>query len=96
MALREGCNRFKIQKDKIAHRLINNEVVILHLERGLYFSLNKTATFIWKLIEQGRDLGQMSEAFAKRFECKEAEAIKDVNVLIGDLEKEGLIDKIKK
>ncbi len=87
---------FKINKDKIAYRLIEGEAIILNLVSGFYYSLNKTGTLIWQLIENGKNLKEIAPYLAKEFNVKEEELKRDIKALIIDLEKEGLIEKGKK
>lgn len=39
--------KFKIA-DNIAHRTLENEVVVLNLKNGLYYVLNETASRMWE------------------------------------------------
>jgi hypothetical protein len=94
--LRQESFHFRINKGKIAYRLINKEAVILSLENGVYYSLNQSGTLIWQLIASGKNLEQIWEDLAKRFEASGTVIKKDANVLISELIKEGLIEKIKK
>jgi len=87
---------FKINKGKIAYRIINSEAVILNLDNGIYYSLNKTGALIWQLIEKGNDLEEISGHLAEKFDAKEEVVKKDIKALIVDLAKENLIEKISK
>ncbi len=96
MAEREEKLRFKINKDKVTYRIINKEVVILHLQRGFYYSLNKTGSLVWELIKKGEDLEHVHEILAKKFNQKKDVVKRDVCSLLKQLEKEALIEKSKK
>ena len=49
----DGESRFRINKPKVIHEDFGGEVVIIHFDTGRYYSLNKTASFIWQLIDGG-------------------------------------------
>ncbi|MEW6170011.1 MAG: PqqD family protein [Candidatus Omnitrophota bacterium] len=85
---------FKINKAKVSYRLINQEAVVLHLERGFYYSLNKTGTLIWQFIEQQRSLGEIIEYLGSKLEIGAEELKNDAISLLCDLEKEELILKM--
>lgn len=88
--------KFTINKEKVSYRFINDEAVILHLEKGFYYSLNKTGSLIWQLIERGKNIKEIIQHLSKEFNLKEKDLSQDVASLIADMEKEGLIDSAGK
>jgi hypothetical protein len=69
--------------------------VILHLERKFYFTLNQTAVFVFKALNDVEQ--QTPEALAKRlsevFEVDEATAAADVMALLDELLSEGVVER---
>jgi Coenzyme PQQ synthesis protein D (PqqD) len=41
---------FRVNTDKVAWRVVDGEVVLLHADSSAYFGLNATATYIWQAI----------------------------------------------
>jgi hypothetical protein len=44
---------FTIRGPQVVHEIIDGEVVIVNLDKGLYFSAEATAAWLWSLITQG-------------------------------------------
>lgn len=48
-------------KREISFDLIDGEVILIHLKTGFYFNLEKTGTWVWSLIADGAEVGQILE-----------------------------------
>ena len=81
---------FNINKN-IAHEIIDGEAIIVNLENGNYYSLDKTGADLWDFVENGLDVLEVIEALAQRYEGSGAEMENSVRQLLADMEKEGLI-----
>lgn len=85
--------RYKINKDKVASRIINGEAVLLNLDNGFYYSLNKTGSEVWQCLQEGKNTDEIIALLEKTYSQDEAKLKKDVTSLINDLAKEELIAK---
>ena len=81
---------FTINKN-IAHEIIDGEPIIVNLENGNYYSLDKTGADLWNLVEKGLDVPEIIDGLAKRYEGNRAEIETSVSQLLSDMKKEGLI-----
>lgn len=88
----------KIQKESyIAYREIDSEVVILNLETSEYFTLNETASEIWKLmIEKKYDIQKTAKYISEKYSITTEEALKDTENFINNLIKYGVIKNVEK
>jgi Coenzyme PQQ synthesis protein D (PqqD) len=63
----DGDARFAVRDRQVIHRLIDDEVVMIDLETGNYFTLRGSATRMWACIEAGMScretLGHLQESF---------------------------------
>jgi len=84
---------YKINKDKIVYRIINKEAVLLNLESGVYYSLNKTGADIWQYINEGKCLDEILDSLEARHKINRQKLKRDLLALIKDLEREKLIAK---
>ncbi|MCC7274916.1 MAG: PqqD family protein [Alphaproteobacteria bacterium] len=50
-----------INRAKIAHDVIDGEVVLVNVVNGFYFSLRGSAASLWAAIEEGRSFGDLCE-----------------------------------
>lgn len=80
--------------DVIVTELDDNEAVLLHLDSKLYFSLNETGLRIWKLLNQGSNLREISEQLYDEFDVSREKAEQCVITLANQLYTEQLVDII--
>ena len=86
--------RWKIDKDKITYRIIDGEAVMLNLDSGYYYSLNRVGTDIWKMIDEGKEFESILNCLEQDYcQVEKRDLKKDVVALLDDLKKEKLIEE---
>jgi len=70
---------------------LEGETVILDMEKGLYFGLNKVGSAIWKLVEQQKTSSAIIASLLINYSVDQATAVKEVSSLMRELEARGLI-----
>lgn len=82
-----------IQKsgERISEASVGDEVVIMRLDTGEFFSLTGTGAAIWRLIDGRRDRKELVSALADAFDSKGCEIGRDVDEFLRDLAKSGLL-----
>ena len=83
--------KYRIHDKKAVWRSTGDKVVVLSLTSGAYFSLNPSASLLWRLIAEGKDSESLSGVLAKTFDVVEEEARRDVAEFLAQLEDEKLI-----
>jgi hypothetical protein len=83
-------HRFKVVEDILA-REVEGEVVLLDIPGGIYYALNQTALPLWETIRDGKPLETALERVLAEFEIERDQAIKDLEILLNDLVKKGII-----
>ncbi len=71
--------------------VLDGEAILLNLETGAYFALNRVGTVTWELFNGERTLDQIHLAICERFEVSEEVARQDLLALVEHLDQEGLI-----
>jgi hypothetical protein len=71
--------------------LDGGEVVLLHLDSKIYYSLNPTGRRIWQGLKQGMTLKDISERLQEEFDVEAERADKSVLDLVNDLSKQKLV-----
>jgi hypothetical protein len=69
----------------------DEEAAIINLKTGNYYSLNKTATEIWSLIEKESSLNQINSFFLDNFNLEDTSQITEIEQFIENLVNEDLI-----
>lgn len=73
------------------HENFDDEVVIINMMSGCYFSLNETALQVWALLERGNSLESVIAALQQKFRDSDDAIKTTVKTLVGELEREDLI-----
>ena len=66
-------------------KLDDGEVVLLHLENKMYYSLNPTGERIWRGLKEGLSLGEISRRLQEEFEVAVDVADRSVLDLVNEL-----------
>jgi len=83
---------FRINKPKVIYETFEDEQVIINLDTGNYYSLDRVAADIWGLIEQGLTVGDVIEGMACRYAAGSRSEIEtEVKKFIAILQQEALI-----
>ena len=83
--------RFTINTPKVIHETFDDEVVIVNLGSGNYYSVNNVGADIWRLIERGVLMDDMIEGIGHLYEGSRGEIERAVDSLVDELQREGLI-----
>jgi Coenzyme PQQ synthesis protein D (PqqD) len=67
------------------------EVVLLHLDSKIYYSLNLTGRRIWQGLKQGMTLNDISQRLQEEFDVDAERADRSVLDLVNDLAKQKLV-----
>ncbi len=79
------------QAGRFTETEIDDEIVVMRLETGEFFSLAGTAAATWRLIDGTRDRDALVKALAADFDGSEADMAPDVDEFITELKELGLI-----
>ena len=83
-------SRVRINQDVLFQEL-QGEAVLLNLKSGVYFGLDPVGTRIWQLLADQDRLSEIARSIAAEFEVTEDRCATDLMVLVGDLERHGLV-----
>jgi Coenzyme PQQ synthesis protein D (PqqD) len=68
------------------------EIVILSLRDGVYYSVEDTGARIWQLLQQPISVQEVCDTIASEYDVEAAVCDEDVRALIGTLASRGLIE----
>ena len=75
----------------VISRELSGETVLLHLESGVYYGLDRVATRIWQLLQQGRTIANVCEAMLEEYDVEQNVVQQDVARLVGELRERGIV-----
>ena len=87
----EESTQFRINTPKVIHETIDGETVIVNLDTGNYYSLNRVGADIWSLIGIGITVHHIVEDIACRYAGERQAIGPSVLQFINELREEALI-----
>jgi hypothetical protein len=79
------------RSDRFTETDIDEEIVVMRLDNGEFFSLSETAAVVWRLIDGRRDRAALLAALAEQFDGPEDRMAADVDELLSTLKEMGLL-----
>lgn len=70
---------------------VGDEVVMMDMEKGKYFGMNKTGSYIWQLLEQPATVGELCERLVTDFGIPTEQCTTELNSFIEQMRKENII-----
>ena len=64
---------------------LEGEIVVLHLESGVYYGLSAVGARIWELIQEPKSVAGVREVLLEEYDVKYEQAKQDVDRFIGEL-----------
>lgn len=83
-------SKFLRKNETISGRL-HNEIVMMNVSKGKYFSLNPVATQIWDLLEQPLSVDEICGKLSEEYEVDTIRCHKEVEAYLKKMENLGLI-----
>ena len=82
---------YEINVPAVISEPMDEELVVINLDSGCYYSLNKTAAHLWNHLEQGYSVNQAARQMALLYGSEEASVLNDFTSFVESLMEEGLI-----
>lgn len=70
---------------------VGEEVVILGIDAGEYYSVSNVGARVWQLIQEQRTVESIVSTIVAEYDVDRAPCERDVLALLGELEDEGLV-----
>lgn len=70
----------------------DDEIILMHVDSGGFFSLGSTSRRIWELLEQPRTIESLCECLISEFDVPRDRCLADVVQLVMKLQERDLID----
>ncbi len=83
--------RYRINSPPITHQTVDDEVIVINLETGSYYSLRGSGALIWSLFEDEADRATICAELSRCFRCPVAEVGGPVGTFVDRLVAERLI-----
>lgn len=71
---------------------LGDEVSLLCVQTGVYYSLNSLGAAIWRKIQQSKTLAEIKSELIEEYEVDEVRCESDLIRIVGDLRNHGLVE----
>ena len=72
--------------------MIDNEVVMLSIEKGEYFALNEVASVIWQFIEEPVSVGDLVNQLINEYKVEYEECLRDTLICLQEFYDKEIIE----
>ncbi len=86
----EGRTRY-VRNTKTVSGRLHDELVMMDLDQGKYFSLNPVATRIWDLLEKPIGIDELCRLLLEEYEVEEAQCRAEVGDVVAEMVKVGIV-----
>jgi hypothetical protein len=80
-----------IRNNKTISGRLHDELVMMDIDQGMYFSLNPVATRIWDLLEEASGVDELCSKLIEEFDVDAGQCEKEVSDYLNEMLKLGLI-----
>ena len=84
---------YQRKNDTISGRL-DEELVMMDIQKGKYFSLNPVASRIWDLLEKPLSLDALCNLLMEEYEVSSDQCRTEVQEYLGEMEKLGMVLRV--
>ena len=86
-----GDARFKVAREDVYWREVDEILLILHVRTSRYLQLNASAIVLWESVVDGATEAELQAALIERYGIAEERARADVTSFLEPLQRDGLI-----
>ncbi len=80
-----------VRREEILGAEVGNELVLMSVEKGVYYGLNSVGARVWTLLREPVRVQDLCEKIVEEFEVSQQQCQKDILELLADLQGQGLI-----
>lgn len=79
--------------DDVTWRDVDEEMIVLHLPTGKYYTFNNTGHLVWQQLAEGKDTSDIKVQIMDKYEVDEETANRDLTSFIAGLREHNLINE---
>jgi hypothetical protein len=85
--------RYVVDRKSVTHDRLQDEVIIINLATGAYYSGSGPAADVWTRISQGASVEETAKKLASEYSCSESAVLTDIQSCIAFLTERGLVQE---
>lgn len=79
------------RRDTVVSADVGDDAILLDIDSGYFFQLNRTAARIWGLLENPQTLGDLTASLQSSFTADGESILADVHAFVADLVDRGIV-----
>lgn len=83
------------RSDNVTHQTVAEEAILIRLDTGTYFSLNKVGTEFWEMLDGRQTIEQHAEAIAHKYNVDAPMVVNDLLELAGKMAADHLVEAVE-
>lgn len=83
--------QYLVKDNEVLFTSMGEDAVLLHVQRGDYYSLNRVGARLWVLADGTKTIGGLADVLTEEFEISREQAVKDIIELVEQFVNEGLV-----
>lgn len=80
------------QASNVTYENVAGEAILIHLDTGAYFSLNKVGTQFWEMLDGSQTIAQQARTLAEQYDVDSAMVRDDLLELAVAMQEENLVE----
>ena len=88
-------DKYLVMDREVLFTSMGEDAVLLHAQRGDYYSLNKVGARLWVLTDGSKTIEELAALITEEFDISKDQAEQDIVELAEQLEKEGLVKVVE-
>lgn len=85
-----GSTIITVSKDYV-YCNVDDEMVLLGMEDGIYYGLNPVGAFIWEQIKEPKNISEVRDAILEEYDVEKDECEHDLFELLQELVEKGMV-----
>ncbi|MEZ4726587.1 MAG: PqqD family protein [Caldilineaceae bacterium] len=82
---------FRVNSPTVVSEVFDDEIIIIHLDSGAYYSLSQSGADIWQLLQSGATLSEITANLAATYALRPAAIESTVQQFVAELAQEQLL-----
>ncbi|HNX65260.1 MAG TPA: PqqD family protein [Bacteroidales bacterium] len=83
-----------IRNSKTISGRLHDEMVMMDMEQGKYFSLNQTATAIWEHLENPLTIEQLCDRLMDEYEVEREQCVEEIKEYLDEMKELSLVKEV--
>jgi hypothetical protein len=84
---------YRVNRPRVIYENIDGELILVHMERGAYYTTDEAGALLWNLIESRCTVSEMREALESQFEATPQEIEAATTSFLAQLVAEDLVSR---